>query len=203
MMYFRMVIVAIAACFGGEAASANDVIGELKQGGYVLVIRHTATDESQKDVFPFRYDDMKLQRQLSENGRAAAGAIGADIKKAGIPLDKVYTSKLNRAVETGKLLTGKEVETRDELTDSGAGSASSMANPTGANTKVGAAIRTLANAAPASGSNNVLVTHKTNIADAFGKEYADVSEGESIILKPESGSQAKIIGRIKPSDWRQ
>ncbi len=46
---------------------------QLKQGGYVLVIRHVATDDSQKDVYPFVFDDMKKQRQLSET-RAPDGA---------------------------------------------------------------------------------------------------------------------------------
>jgi phosphohistidine phosphatase SixA len=49
---------------------------------------------------------MKKQRQLSEEGRKVAREMGGAIKALGIKLDKVYTSKLNRAIETGSLLSG-------------------------------------------------------------------------------------------------
>lgn len=75
----------------------------------MLVVRHTATDDSQKDIYPFVFDDMKKQRQLSEDGRRAAREIGAAIKALGIPIGQVYASKLNRAVETGSLMFGIEV----------------------------------------------------------------------------------------------
>ena len=67
------------------AADTQEVITSLKQGGYVLVLRHGATDERQKDVYPFNFDDMKAQRQLSDQGRDMARQIGAAIKKLGIP----------------------------------------------------------------------------------------------------------------------
>lgn len=203
MDILRIIIVGLlTVCISSNLALANDLMTELRGGGYVLVIRHTATDERQKDVYPFRYDDMKLQRQLSEEGRASAGEIGANMKRSGIPIGTVYTSKLNRAVETGKLLSGKDVQTRDELTDSGAGSASSMANPLGNNAKIGASIKTLANTTPQPGFNNLLVTHKTNVADAFGKEFSDIGEGEALVLKPDASGGPKMVGRVKPGEWK-
>src|SRR6188472_4067389 len=116
----------ILLCGSTQAAAADSsqLIASLKQGGYVLVFRHTATDDSQKDVYPFKFDDMTAQRQLSENGRARARQVGEKLKKLGVPVGEVYTSRLNRAVETGKLLSGKDVSPVDELTDSSAGSAS-------------------------------------------------------------------------------
>ena len=51
------------------AADTQGVISALKQGGYVLIFRHGATDDSQKDIYPFNFDDMKTQRQLSDKGR--------------------------------------------------------------------------------------------------------------------------------------
>ena len=44
-------------------------------------------------------------------------------------------------------------------------------------------MRDLVNAPPKAGLNNLAVTHKTNIADAFGKEFADVREGEALVYK--------------------
>ncbi|MDQ8729496.1 histidine phosphatase family protein [Bradyrhizobium sp. LHD-71] len=173
----------------------------LKQGGHVIIFRHVATDDSQKDIYPFRFDDMKAQRQLSDKGRSAARAIGASLKTLGVPLGEIYTSRLNRAVETGKLLADKDVIPRDELTDSGAGSASKMANPDGDNEKIGRAIRDLVNNAPKAGANNVVVTHKTNVADAFGKDFADVQEGEALVYRPAASGPVLVV-RVKADAWQ-
>ena len=132
-----LLLLLATAIVPANASDLQDLAAAMKQGGYVIVLRHGATDESQKDVYPFRFDDMKAQRQLSDKGRETARAIGASFKEIGIPIGEVYTSRLNRAVETGKLIAAKDVTPRDELTDSGAGSASSMANPEGNNEKSG------------------------------------------------------------------
>jgi phosphohistidine phosphatase SixA len=184
-----------------SAADSRELLALLKTGGYVIVFRHGATDDSQKDIYPFKFDDMKAQRQLSEKGRETARQIGAAFKALGIPIGDVYTSRLNRAVETGQILSGKEVRAVDALTDSGAGSASSMANPTGANAKTGLAIRELVNAVPGPGTNNLLVTHKTNFADAFGKQAGDVGEAEAFVYKPTTAGAAVFVGRIKAAEW--
>jgi hypothetical protein len=59
-----------------------------------------------------------------------------------------------------------------------------MAKPGGENAKAGRAGRDLVNALPGAGTNTLLVTHKTNIADAFGKEAGDVQELEAFVRKP-------------------
>jgi phosphohistidine phosphatase SixA len=183
------------------AADSPQLIASLKQGGYVLVFRHTATDDSQKDVYPFKFDDMSAQRQLSEKGRDMARQIGTAIKERAIPIGDIYTSRLNRAIEAGRLISGREVKPVDALTDSSNASASGMANPTGANAKAGQAVRQLVDAPPKAGTNTFLVTHKTNIADAFGKDAGDVQEGEAFVYKASSSGPATFAGRIKLADW--
>lgn len=88
------------------------------------------------------------------------------------------------------------------LTDSGNASASGMANPTGANAKAGQAVRQLVDAPPKAGTNTILVTHKTNIADAFGKEAGDVQEGEAFVYKTSGSGPAIFAGRIKLAGWK-
>ena len=183
------------------AAETHELISALKQGGYVLVFRHVATDDSQKDVYPFKFDDMSAQRQLSDKGREVARQMGAAIRKLGIPIGDIDTSRLNRAIETGRLLSGKDVTPVDALTDSSNASASGMANPTASNSKAGLALRKLVDAAPKAGTNTFLVTHKTNIADAFGKDAGDVQEGEAFVFKPSESGPASLAGRIKATDW--
>jgi phosphohistidine phosphatase SixA len=184
-----------------RAADLDGLVSSLKDGGYVIVFRHGATDDSQKDIYPFKFDDMSAQRQLSEEGRELARELGAALKKLAVPIGEVYTSRLNRAVETGKLLGGKEVSPVDELTDSGAGSASAMANPDGKNAKAGRAVRELVNAPPKPGVNNLAVTHKTNVADAFGKEFSDIREGEALVYKTSSSGPAALVARVQANEW--
>ena len=43
-----------------RAADLDGLVSSLKDGGYVIVFRHGATDDSQKDVYPFKFDDMKV-----------------------------------------------------------------------------------------------------------------------------------------------
>src|SRR6266849_2291598 len=178
----------LLGCSQLSAEDSRELVSALKAGGCVVVFRHGATDDSQKDVYPFNFDDMKAQRQLSEKGRDMARQIGAAIKKLGIPVGDIYTSRLNRAIETGKLLSGKDVIPVDGLTDSGAVFFYEMATPAGGNAKAGLALRELVNAAPKAGTNTLMVTHKTNIADAFGKEASDVQEGEAFIYRSDGSA---------------
>jgi len=201
-MLCRLAAIALLCGFTqATAADTPDLIASLTQGGYVLVFRHTATDDSQKDIYPFKFDDMSAQRQLSEKGRDMARRIGTAVRELAIPVGDVYTSRLNRAIEAGRLISGHEVKPVDALTDSSNASASGMANPTGANAKAGQAVRQLVDSAPKAGTNTFLITHKTNIADAFGKDAGDVQEGEAFVYRATGSGPASFAGRIKAADW--
>jgi phosphohistidine phosphatase SixA len=198
----RLALIVVLAGFSRHAAADTpELVASLKQGGFVLIFRHTATDDSQKDIYPFKFDDMSAQRQLSDKGRDMARQIGAAVKELAVPVGDVYTSRLNRAIEAGKLISGREVKPVDALTDSSNASASGMANPTGANAKAGQAVRQLVDAPPKAGTNTFLVTHKTNIADAFGKDAGNVEEGEAFVYKTNGSGPAAFAGRIKIADW--
>lgn len=189
-MRLRGVITAIAMISfvaSGNAAEVADIITALKSGGHIIVFRHGITDWTQRDIYPFKFDDMAAQRQLNEQGRSVAREIGTAFKKQGIPIGTVFTSRLNRAVETGRLISGKEVTVTDALTESAAGSSS--------------AFRELRAQALPPATNIMMVTYKTNIAEAFGKNFSDIREGEAIILKRTPGDPETVVGRIQPSEW--
>ena len=197
---FALLLVVAVAAEPARATDPQGAVSLLKQGGYVVVFRHGATDESQKDIYPFRFEDMKAQRQLNEKGRETARTIGVSLKELGILIGEVYTSRLNRAVETGKLIGARDVTPKDELTDSSAGSASSMANPEGNNEKLGRALRELGASKATADTNVLIVTHKTNVTDAFGKTYADIQEGEALVFRP-TKSGLEFVARVKADDW--
>jgi broad specificity phosphatase PhoE len=190
------------------AALADDaklaaMLPSLQQGGYVIVLRHGATDARQEDAYPLNYDDMTKQRQLSESGRDTARQMGVALGALGIPIGTVLTSRLNRAVETGRLVAGKAVIRRQELTDSGMGSASAMAGSSATgNARYATALRELVATRPQHRTNTLIVTHKTNIQDAFGKQWAaDIKEGESLLFKPDGPATPIPIARVEASDW--
>jgi len=174
----------------------------LQRGGYVIVVRHGPTDPRQSDVYPLNYDDMTGQRQLSERGREIAREMGSALNALRIPIGKAYTSRLNRAQETGRLIAGKDVTWKIELNDSSMGSASAMTgSAVTTNLRSATALRQLVNARPEPGTNTLIVTHKTNIQDAFGKMWADVQEGESLLFRPDGSGGHEPVARIPSGDW--
>ena len=75
----------------------------LRAGGLVILIRHGATFADQADTDPFNLDNVAAQRNLNESGKALARAFGEALRRAGVPIGTVYTSKFNRAYETATL----------------------------------------------------------------------------------------------------
>src|SRR5262245_13516859 len=95
-----------AVSAGAETPDMKALAAQLKHGGHVIVFRHGATNRDQADTDPFHFDNVARQRLLSDKGKEVALQVGAAYRKLGIPLGDVYTSKFNRAVETGKLVSG-------------------------------------------------------------------------------------------------
>jgi len=169
--------------------------GAMKQGGYVLVFRHGATNRDQADTDPLNFDNIAKRRLLSEPGKRVAIQVGEAFKKLGIPLGKVYTSKFNRAVETGKLISGGDVTPTADVTEGGL-----VVTPI-ENDRRAEALKKMAGTAPEAGKNTLIVTHKPNITDAFGKDWFDVKEGEASIFKPDGSGKTVLVARLQAVDW--
>ncbi len=167
----------------------------LKQGGYVIVFRHGATNRDQADTDPLNHDNVSKQRQLSEGGRELARQVGESFKKLNIPIGKVYTSKFNRAVETGRLIGGTEVTSSLDFTEGGL-----VVTPI-ENDRRAEALKKMAATPPGDGKNTLVVTHKPNILDAFGKDWFDVKEGEASIFRPDGAGKAVPIARVQAVEW--
>jgi len=167
----------------------------LQGGGHVIVFRHGATHADQADTDPLNIGNVAQQRQLNDQGRALARAIGEAMRKLTIPVGQVVTSQFNRAVETGTLLGFGTVTPTADLTEGGL-----VVSPN-ENNRRAAALKKLAATAPPAGANVVLVSHKPNIMDAFGKDWFDVREGEASIFKPDGNGGAKLVVRVQAADW--
>jgi len=171
-----------------------EAVKALRGGGHVIVFRHGATHADQADTDPLNPANIEKQRQLNDQGRALAREIGEAMRKLQIPVGQVVTSQFNRAVETGTLLGFGAVASTADITEGGL-----VVSPN-ENNRRAAALKKLAATMPAAGTNVVLVTHKPNILDAFGKDWFDVREGEASIFKPD-GNGYRPVARIQAADW--
>jgi phosphohistidine phosphatase SixA len=174
--------------------SDQDIVQALRAGGNVIVIRHGATNEDQADTDPLNPDNIATQRQLSAKGEDAAKALGAAFKQIGVPVASATTSQFNRAYQTAMLAGFDNVAKSADVTEGGL-----VVSPK-ENTRRAQALRKLASAAPPAASNVVIVTHKPNIIDAFGKDWFEVKEGEATIFKPD-GATYKVVARIQMDEW--
>lgn len=77
----------------------------------IYIVRHGQTELNQRSVLQGRSN-----HPLTELGREQAASVGDAFREAGIVFDKVYTSPLDRAVETAKLVAGDvPIEVEEQL----------------------------------------------------------------------------------------
>ena len=190
-----VLLVPFVVCAYAQTIDMKTLVGTLQQGGYVIVFRHGATNRDQADTDPLHHDNIAQQRLLSAKGKEVAQQVGEAFKTLGIPLGKVYTSKFNRAVETGKLVSGGEVTSTLDITEGGL-----VVTPI-ENDRRAEALKQMAGTMPEAGKNTLIVTHKPNIIDAFGKDWFEVKEGEASIFKPDSAGKAVLVARVQAVDW--
>jgi phosphohistidine phosphatase SixA len=173
----------------------RNLIPSLQQGGYVIVFRHGATNREQADTDPLNPENVNQQRHLSQKGQEQAKEIGKVFQKQGIPLEDVYTSKFYRAIETGKLIANQEPIATLDLTEGGL-----VVSPI-ENERRAQMLRQMVTKLPKNQKNTLIVTHKPNIIDAFGKDWFEVKEGESSLFKPDGSTKPLLVGRFQASDW--
>src|ERR1044071_7472552 len=181
---------------GGAAADNANLSQALDAGGFVIVVRHGATFPDQADTDPLNFDNIAAQRNLNDKGKALAKDFGDAVRRAGIPVGKVLTSKYNRAYETAVVAGFEQIEKTADLTEGGL-----VVSPNENSRRV-VAFQKLLGIAPMPGTNTILITHKPNIVDALGKDWFDVKEGEASVFRPENGGY-KLVARLPMEEWPQ
>lgn len=189
-----ILLVLVGTASSQTSPPVGAVLKLLGAGGYVIVFRHGATYADQADTDPLNLDDVAKQRQLNDAGRADAKAVGEAFKAAGIPIGKSYSSRFQRAVETARLIGGKEPQATLDLTEGGL-----VVSPNENNRRT-QALRALVATPPEPGTNTLVVTHKPNILDAFGKDWFEIKEGEASIFKPANGKYV-MVARVPIAQW--
>ena len=157
--------------------SGAALVDALRDGGYVLYLRHTATVEDAPDGVPT--DPCQKQRGLTEAGRTEARALGAAIEELGLPIGDVVASPFCRTIDTAELAFGA-AEADDRLLPGDEG------------------VRDLLSDEPSSG-NRVLVGHISNVRPVAG---ATPEEGGTVVFRPH-GDGFSIVAEIAPGGWQR
>lgn len=173
----------------------KELVAALQKGGYVIYMRHPKTHADQADTDPLKLENVKAQRQLTDEGRTQAQAAGKAWRDLRIPVDQVISSRFYRAQEAAKLLGIGEVVTSTDISEGGL-----VVTPNENNRRT-RALRQLLGTPPAAGKNTVLVGHKPNLVDAAGKDLLDIGEGESAVFQPLGGGKFKLVGRVPIDKW--
>src|SRR5712691_6115832 len=163
--------------------------GQLRQGGYVLYMRHASTDFSQNDVKMKSYEDCPNQRNLTDKGREEARAVGEHIKRLKIPVGKVFASPFCRTMETARLAFGKA----QPMQEARGGPARTD------DAKEYEGLRKLLSTPVPKGENVVISSHGNPFQAVAGPPY--LAEGEIAVVRPQGDSAFAVVGRIRLQDW--
>jgi len=176
-----------------SAALADDpaaLWSALRDGVRVALVRRTDAPGGAGDPPGFVLGICATQRNLSEQGRAEASALGERFRTAKIPVGKVLTSRWCRSRDTASLMnTGLVEEERTfdyayaELNRPRAGELTARPTAVIAASKGPGAL--------------VVVTHGSNINLLTG---TDPGQGGIVVVEPDpkSDKQFRMLGRIPP-----
>jgi phosphohistidine phosphatase SixA len=189
------VLAAAAVCFAahGQALGGDALVAALRDGGYVIVMRHASSPRETPPADPAP-GNVKGERQLDRQGLDSSAAMGAALKRLRIPIEEVLSSPTFRALQTARQLDLGEAAPAAELGDGGE---SMRADTEG---RRSAWLREQSAEPPAARTNRLIITHVPNLVGAFGDAADGMADGESLIVEPEGG-EARIVARVKIADW--
>ncbi|MEX0373296.1 histidine phosphatase family protein [Spiribacter roseus] len=168
-----------------NALAQDEPFAVLRDGGHVLMLRH-AIAPGFGDPAGFDVDDCTTQRNLSEEGRAQARAIGERLRAEGLGEAAVYTSAWCRCRDTAAEMDLTEAEAHLGL--------NSFFQNRDRRDAIVAALRGLL-AGLANGPPAVLVTHQVNIRAITGQ---GVRSGEGLIVQPDDEGSVRVVAPFPP-----
>lgn len=181
-----------AAQAAGDAAPAYTedaaLMAALRRGGFVLYLRHTATDFAQRDAPTADFTDCATQRNLTDRGRADARAIAAALAALRVPVGPVLASPYCRTMETGRLAFGAATP-----------SPAVRGGPAQADAERYAGLRALLGTPVARGTNLAIASHGNPFRAVAGPPH--LAEGETAVIEPLGGERFRVVARITVERW--
>lgn len=167
----------------GPALSANEELWALlKDGGLVVLMRHALTPPGIGDPPGMKVDDCSTQRNLNDEGRRHAKAIGEAWRAHGVKPERVMSSPMCRCLETARLAFGR-VDEAQTITNA------RVESDTPRQVREMRALATTKHR----GAVIVLVSHGTTIAAVTG---ITPEPGEMLIVRPQGDGQFELKGRL-------
>ncbi|HEY7060851.1 MAG TPA: histidine phosphatase family protein [Chloroflexota bacterium] len=179
-----------------QALEGQALVQALRGGGYTIFLRHSITnpDDDTRIMEQYgqeRLDSCEMQRNLTDEGRDQARAIGAAFRQLNIPVGDVLSSPYCRAMETANLAFGRATP----LDALGMLPYQNVADREPSN----ATLRQLLTTAPTAGTNLVIVSHSTNLIRAV--DVTPESEGDAVIFRPGNDAPLTPVAIVPASDW--
>jgi len=186
---FAAATLLLAGIVHAQQLQGDALVKALRQGGYVIVMRHASSPREVPDKQTANPDNVKPERQLDQEGRATATAMGKALRDLKIPIGAVFTSPTYRALETIRYAQFGNPQPVPELGDNG----QSMQGGTEAQA---AWLKKKVTEFP-KGTNTLLITHMPNMSRAFPDATANLADGEALVFAPTG-----VVARIKIDEWK-
>ncbi len=165
----------------------------LAQGGYVIYLRHGKTQYDQlererenRNKGTFDLAKCDTQRQLSDEGRAEMKVAGEQFRQGAWPLDKSWSSRYCRAIESAVFFVDGA-----QATQSLSGEGDFGIDPS-----IKGRVQDFFKQRPASGKNHFMMAHGGIFWLATGFQ---IQEGHTVVLDPTNPKV--IVARIGPYEW--
>lgn len=171
------------------------LVAALRRGGYVIYLRHTATDFSKNDVSMTGYDDCANQRLLSAQGQRDATQIGQHIRALRLPVGEALASPMCRTLDHARRMlkdAKTDVTPRNEIRELQGGAQGRALGGEYAGLK-----RLLATPVPP-GTNRWIVGHGTPFRAVAGPPH--LAEGEAVVIEPGT-TRWTVVARVAVADW--
>ena len=182
------VVAALAAAIPPRAlASEADTWRRLREGTFVILMRHASTEAGLGDPAGYSLADCRTQRNLSSAGREESRRIGERFRAERVRVARVYTSPWCRCRETAMLAFGRAEDWQplSSIFDF-------PHNEPEYSERVRKRIGGYGRRDP--GGNIVMVTHNVNIA-ALARH--SVAPGEMVLMRPDGCCNARPAERLR------
>jgi phosphohistidine phosphatase SixA len=176
-----------------EKPITPELFREIRNGGFVLYMRHGNTDNSRPDRVPsVDLNDCSTQRPLSEDGRQLMKRVGKAMRDAKIPLGDILVSPMCRTLESARLAIGDKYQVVESLMYS--------ANMTSDEKKPRIeALNKLLALPVAKGANTLMIAHAPNMDDLIG--FFIKPEGTILVFRVGGPNVYEYVASIHPDDW--
>lgn len=175
---------------GGGKLSGPALATALRTGGYVIALRHGATDNTRSDA-NVNLSDCNTQRPLTATGVAQAQQVGAAVRTLRLPIGNVLYSPYCRTRTTAQLEFGNTGQPDMDLV---------AADYHGVNqSQQDPAVLKLLNTVPKAGTDTALVTHQNTLQNATG--IPTPAEGGAEIYRPQPTAAPLLVAELSPADW--